>query len=128
MNNFIEQLVKIERELSTSVGDFTLFGAFQPEEAGLPNRWDIVVSFPDSEIERETKMKKIIDYFQNNLDVKYLLNISRIQYVKPNENFVKLITDDVSLKHSKKEVINDNLKRLGIKHAYVISSNQSKAA
>ena len=127
-NNFIDSLVKVEEALSTKVGNFNLFGAFQTEGEGLLDYWDIIVSFPATEEERKKKMAEIADYFQKNLELNYLITISRIQYLKPEENFIKVITDELKLNHSKQEIINDSLKRLGIKHAYVISSNQSKAA
>ena len=125
MNKLVESLLKVEKSLSCEKGAFSLFAAFLREDA--PGKWDLVVSAPWVESDKEAALRVISARVREVLKPQELLAISRIVLVESTSSEVVAINRAFRVEHSTVEVRDSNFFGLAIKHAHILASGRQAA-
>ncbi len=122
MNERVERLRQMEREISDEKGEFYLFGVFLREEA--PDTWDLVVAAPWAMTDQKEVYRYLASKVQEHFSTQELAQLSRIVIVNPDNPGLDAITRAVVTQHGAAEVKNCSFFGLEIKHAYIITSRR----
>jgi hypothetical protein len=122
MNNFIQEIIDMEIELSRELGKFNLFTLVELEEPS--DRWDLIVS--TDKHEKDFVLNAIYNYFKADLSIDSQVKINAVVFLKPSEPFVKDFNKTYSnVKDEDREISNKTFNNVFIKHAHVIFSGST---
>ena len=120
MTTLTDGVLRVERDLAKEKGPFSLLALFLREDA--PNKWDLVVSAPWTERDKEAALRMISDKVAKVLEPPEVLAISRIVLVEPTSPAVEAINRAFPVEHSVVEVKDSTFFGLEIKHAHIFAS------
>ena len=123
MNQFLQKIVTLEREISEEKGTFLLFALFLREDS--QDKWDLVVSAEWINENMKDSLSYLSDRIRSSLTEDELLSFSRIVLVDKSHHELDTITRAVSTKHNIAEFKDINFFGLNIKHAYIITSSKT---
>lgn len=126
MKDFLKNMVSVERSLADEKGALSLFALFLREDA--PGKWDLLVSAPWIEKNKQEVMKFIAGKVQKTLSKKELLNLSRIVIIEQSNPALSAFQSAIHVEHGDAEIQDSNFFGLQIKHAHVITSQRPQAA
>src|SRR5689334_2531491 len=89
--------VRLESHLAARKGDFSFFALFLREE--VPNRWDLIASAFWLGSDRTAAVQLLVDEIKSFLGTPYLIALSRIIIVDPNDPQLKAIGRSISTEH-----------------------------
>ncbi|MCI0826070.1 MAG: hypothetical protein J4N90_15080 [Chloroflexi bacterium] len=122
MNELVDKLVALERNISNEKGGFYLFALFLREDS--PNKWDVVAAAPWFKAHDRQALDFIAKELQSNLRTDELVSISRIVLVDDDNPGVHAIQRMVRIEHGTVELLDNFVFGMHIKHAYVITSKR----
>ncbi len=120
VEQMVDKLQAIEKEMSAERGDFALFGLFLREEA--PGRWDLLVSAPWLAAHSVDDLRYVINTVQPRLDVEEWLLVSRVVVLEKDNPVLSSIQKLVKTEHSRFVLQNSTFNGMRFRHAYVITS------
>ncbi|MSP27570.1 MAG: hypothetical protein EXR80_03770 [Methylococcales bacterium] len=114
-----EKMITVEQEFAIEHGDFTLFALFLRENS--PELWDVIVSAPWIDENKEDGMNKVVAKINANLEKSELLTLTRVVIVEHDHLDLHEL-DRFYFTHSSQliEVKNENLLGQEIKQAFFI--------
>ena len=135
MKELLERFVQLERTLAEEKGKFGLFALFLREDAGAGSgtsgysgysaKWDLIVAAPWIEGDRKKALSYITRRIQEAFTPVELSQLSRIVMVDLANPEVEAINRAVRVQHGQTEIRDSNFFGLQIKHAYIITSQQT---
>ncbi|MCL5961407.1 MAG: hypothetical protein M1358_19210 [Chloroflexi bacterium] len=120
MKRVVEKLRRLEGEISSRKGPFSLFALLLREEA--PDRWDLVVSAPWLEKDIKKSMDYLSGELRSLLTLQELLTISRIVIIEQENPGLEAIHKAIPAEQSVVEISQSNLFGLQIERGYIITS------
>ena len=126
MNQLLEKLGAMERDVAEEKGPFRFFALFLREDS--PGRWDLLVSAPWLEANQVDGIDFLAKQVQARLDAQELLSLSRLVFIEKDNPGLKAIFSAVAIQHGRVEISNCNFFDLEIKHAYIITSDKGTLA
>ena len=126
MNQLVEKLASMEREVADERGGFRLFSLFLREDS--PNKWDLLVSAPWLDADQSEGMAYLAKRVRSCLDTQELLSLSRIVPIAADNPGLAAIAQAFHVVHSQIELRDRNLFGLQIKHAYIVTCDMSSTS
>jgi len=126
MNELLEKLATMEREVAVEKGEFRLFALFLREDS--PDKWDLLVSAPWLDENESAGIDYLAKQVQSRLDPQELISLSRLVFIGTDNPGLMAILRAVHIQHSILEVVDNVFFGLKIKHAYIITSDLAKIA
>jgi hypothetical protein len=120
MREQVEKLLKVEKSLSESKGQFELFALFLREDS--PNKWDLLISADWARANKKASINTIVEEIRKVLTDQELLMLSRIIILDKDDAALKAIHQGMRVEHGLAEITDSNFFGLSIKHAYLITS------
>jgi|LGVF01.1.fsa_nt_gb hypothetical protein len=120
MKQIVAKLIETEKKLADARGEFQLFALFLREDAS--DKWDLLVSAPWIEEDKQEAIKYIASNVQQALDVQELLKLSRIVIIDEKNPALEALQKAMRIEHGTAEIQDSNFFGLQIKHAYLITS------
>lgn len=125
MREFIEKIMKVEREISAEKGPFILFALFQREDSS--DYWDLVAAADWIGKDKADPLRYIANHLKKNLKPDEMINLSRIVLIDSDNPALDAVHKAVSIEHGDFEIKDSNFFGLQIKHAHIITSKREKA-
>lgn len=125
MKEFIDKLVRVEKDISAEKGSFLLFALFLREDAS--DLWDLLVAANWVEEDKAESLKYISTQLNKSLKPDELVKLSRILIIDSNNPGLEAIHKAIHIEHGNVEIKDSNFFGLQIKHAYLITSKRKKA-
>ena len=122
MEQMVEKLALLEREVSSEKGEFVLFGLFLREDAN--DRWDLLVSAPWLEANERDGLRYLAGEIQSRLDVEEQLSLSRVVILEEDNQVLAAVQRTVSTSHTTIEVEDSVFFGMQFRRAYVITSRK----
>lgn len=122
MKNIIEKIKEIEQEVSDEKGEFSLFALFLREDA--EESWDLLVSAPWIENNKEESLKYIANKVQEKLSSDEIVKISRIVIIDDKNPALSAIQKAMHVEHGLAEIKDSVFFGLPVKHAFLITSKR----
>ncbi|MCL5280411.1 MAG: hypothetical protein M1376_10950 [Planctomycetes bacterium] len=122
MNEIIEKLVQVEREMATEKGRLLVFALFLREDA--PDLWDVIVAAPWVTPDKSGSLQYISSKLSSALAPDELTKLSRIVLIEPDSPALSALQKAVHVEHGTAEIRDGNFFGLPIKHAYLITSRR----
>jgi len=123
MSEVAEKLRKIEVEISTEKGSFTLFALIEREDS--LGKWDIVISAKWIKDGEKALINTIALKISKNLSKDEQLMLSRIVVLPPTDPFVKNL-NMFRIEHGTIKLSNNTFNGIFVKDAYLITSKTKK--
>lgn len=120
MNQLIQKLTAVEKEIAEERGVVRLFAVFEREEP--PGKWDVVFSAPWVRDSRRSAIDYVVGKTQPRLDTEEILAIARYVPLRPSEEFVRALTGRVRVQHGLVELKHELVNGVFITRGYVITS------
>ena len=98
MNQLVEKLALMEREVAAEKGDFRLFALLLREDS--PDKWDLLVSAPWLDANRSDGMAYLAKQVQSRLDTEQLLSLSRLVFIADDNPGLIAVLQAVCVQHS----------------------------
>lgn len=125
MNEVVEKFASLEAGIAERKGDLSLFALFLREE--VADRWDLVVSAPWVGQNKQEAVDYLIGEIKSHLGAQYLIHLSRIVIVDPDEVAVQALNSALQVEHGRVEVRDSNFFGLPIRQAFIITSKRPDA-
>lgn len=125
MKNILHKFRKIERDLSQTFGDFTLFALFLREDS--PGKWDVVVSSPTIQEIKSEFIGIISEKIKSEFTLEERLKLSRVIIVDQDNPKLHSIQDEFTIEHGIVEFHNHTFFNLNIDHALFMTVRKSLA-
>ncbi len=122
MNEIVEKLVQVEREMASERGRFLVFALFLREDA--PDLWDVIVAAPWVTADKSGSLQYISSKLSSVLAPDELTKLSRIVLVEPDSPALSALQKAVHIDHGTAEIRDSSFSGLPIKHAYLITSRR----
>lgn len=122
MNDLIPKFQSVERYFSSTRGNFELFALFLRAES--VDKWDLLVSAPWIEADKQTSLREIIANVQQTLAQEELVQLSRVVLIDRTNQALEAIHRAINVEHGAVEVQDSNFFGMPIKHAYIITSKR----
>jgi len=122
MNELIQKMVEIEKYLAHEKGDFKLFALFLRD--GSPGRWDVLVSAPWIDVNKQQALEFIVEQLTTRLDKDELISLSRVVIIKQNHKGLSAVHQFMPEENSVAEIYDKNFFGLDIKQAFLISPSK----
>lgn len=122
MREQAEKLLKVEKSLSESKGQFELFALFLREDS--PNKWDLLISADWARDDKKASINIIIQEIRKVLTDQDMLMLSRIIILDKDDEALKAIHQARRVEHGLAEITEGNFFGVAIKHAYLITSQR----
>ena len=122
MNELVNKIVSLEKDISQEKGKLNLFALFLREDA--QDKWDLLVSAPWIQSDKKSALSYIANLIQQRLNNDEKVSLSRIVVIDRNEPAFDAFQKAIHTEHSKVEVRDSNFFGLKIKHAYIITSSR----
>ena len=122
MENILNKLKTVEKNLSEERGRFVLFGMFLKEDS--KSKWDIVISANWIGSETRKFLQYFVSKFASEVQKQDLANISSVVILNPTDPFVQTINQIIKTEHSDTRFTNCNFNNVEIKDAYIITSQR----
>ena len=94
--NLSKKLAEVEREVTSEKGAFALFGLFLREDS--EDRWDLVVSAPWIESDKEASIEYLAEKVKSRLDAEDIIQLSRIASLDKNNPVLEAINNAARVK------------------------------
>ncbi len=125
MKELVERIKTVEQTLSKEKGPLSLFALFLREDA--PDKWDLLVAAPWAEKNRASSLKTVSDLLQKMLTKDDLVKLSRVVIVDQKSSALAAVRRAITIEHGDAEIMNSNFFGFQIRHAYVITSQDTGA-
>lgn len=122
MRELLDRFVELERAISQSRGEFSLFALFLREDS--LDKWDLLVAAPWIDANRKEALQYITNQIQQGFKPEELSRLSRVVLVEQGNPGVGAINQAMKVRHGKGEIRDSNFFGLQIKHAYIITSQR----
>ena len=122
MEQLVDKLASLEREVSSQKGDFALFGVFVREDA--QNRWDLLVSAQWLEANKKEALEYLADRLKLQLDAQEWLSLSRVVILEKGNPILAAVRRMVNVRHGRVKMENNVVSGLEIRRAYVITATK----
>ena len=122
MTALAQKLATVEQSASRKKGGFSLFALFLREDS--PNKWDLVVAAPWASEEADA-LRFMVAEVNEHLTSDDVTDLSRIVVVEPDSPQVLAINKAVGVEHGIAEIVNSEFFGMPIRHAYIITSQES---
>ena len=120
MNQMIEKLASLERDITSEKGELSLFALFLREDAD--DTWDLLASAPWLEPNKRESLDYLVNQLRARLDTQELLSLSRIVLLEEDNPVLEAIHKAIKVRHGMAEVRDSLSFGVPIKHAYIITS------
>lgn len=125
VEEFVEKLASLEKEISREKGSFDLFAVFLRED--VPDRWDVVVSAKWLERDEKDGLEYLVEKFKSVLTADEIKRISRIVLLDRQNPGVKKITSEFRVRHKPSLIEKQRFfESVDIERGYVITSGLSR--
>lgn len=124
MRKIIEKLLKVEQEMASKKGAFSLFALFLREDA--EDTWDLLTAAPWIGKDKANALNFIAKRVQKALTHKEMLQLSRIVIIDEDNPALDAIHRAIHVEHGSAEIKDSVFFGLLIKHAYLITSQRLK--
>jgi hypothetical protein len=125
MNQMIDKLASLERDIASEKGEFSLFALFLREDA--EEKWDFLASASWLETNKKESLEYLSNQIRSRLDTKELLSLSRIVILEQGNPVLEAIHRAVRVQHGMTEVRDSIFFDMPIKHAYLITSKKENS-
>ena len=122
MEQMVEKLASLEREVASEKGEFSLFGLFLREDA--QDRWDLLVSAPWLEASKMDGLRYLSGKLQPRLDARERLLLSKVVILEKDNQVLAAVQRTVSTSHTTVEVEDSVFFGMQFRRAYVITSRK----
>jgi len=122
MNEIVEKLVQLEREMASERGRFLVFALFLREDA--PDLWDLIVAAPWATADKPGALQYISGKLNSVLAPNELTKLSRIVLIEPDNPALSALQKAIHVEHGTAEIKDSSFSGLPIKHAYLITSRR----
>ena len=122
MNELIQKMVTIEEYLAHQKGDFKLFALFLRD--GSPGRWDVLVSAPWIDADKQQALKIITEQLTTRLNKDELISLSRVVIIKQDNEGLSAVYQFLPAENEIAEIYDKNFFGLDIKQAFLISPSK----
>lgn len=122
MEELLNKLLKIEQELASEKGKFSLFALFLREDT--EDNWDLLVSAPWISKNKTDMLKHLAKKLQKSLTPQEIVKLSKIVIIEPDNPALEAIHKAIHTEHSLVEVKSSVFFGLPIKHAFIITSQK----
>ncbi len=122
MEQMVEKLTSVEREVASEKGEFLLIGLFLREDA--QHRWDLLVSAPWLEAGKMDGLRYLSGKLQPRLDAKERLLLSKVVILEKDNPVLAAVQRAVSTSHTTVEVQDSVFFGMQFRRAYVITSRK----
>ncbi len=120
------KFAKLESDVATARGAFTLFALFLRED--VPDRWDLIISAPWASADQEQALDYLVNRIKSDLGPADLTQLSRIVFIDPTDVSVRALNRAIHVEHGSVEVRDGSFFGLPIKHAFIITSKEPSTA
>jgi hypothetical protein len=117
-----EKVGAVERDIASERGPFNLFALLERED--LFDRWDLVVSAPWANHNRET-LGYVADAVKRHLEPADMTRLARIVILPATEDPVRAITEHYSVEHGQVELVDPKRFGLPVTGGYIITSRRA---
>ena len=120
--NFIDKLVRLEKDIATEKGEFVLFAVVQREDA--PNRWDLLLSAPWFGPKEEETLDFLVSKIKGTLTPQEMVMLSRIILFPPTDPRVDEIRQRIQspVQHGHVELSAWTLAGMPVRHAHIVTA------
>ena len=125
MNQMIDHLASLERDIASEKGEFSLFALFLREDA--EDQWDLLASAPWLEVNKKASLEYLANQIRSRLDTQELLSLSRIVILDPGNPVLEAVHRAVRVQHGMSEMRDSIFFDMPIKHAYLITSQKENS-
>ncbi len=122
MKELADKLLKIEQELSSKKGKFSLFALFLREDT--EDNWDLLISAPWVSKNKADMLKYFAKKLQESLTPQEIVKLSKIVIIEPDNPALEAIHKAIHIEHGLVEVKDSIFFGLPIKHAFIITSQK----
>ena len=122
MNDLVDRLAQLEREIAAERGAFRLFALFLRENA--PDRWDLVVSAPWTSADHAATLHFLSRRLQAHLAPEELIRLSRIVLIDPSDPRLEVVYHAVQDERGVVELRERTFFDLPIRRAFVVASGR----
>jgi hypothetical protein len=131
MKEFVQKLIKIEKEMSQEKGAFVIFALFMREDS--LSLWDLVVCAPWTQgDEKSAALRYIVSKLKSVASTDEMVKLSHVAFVdKDNPGLLELqetFTLTQAIQHSTALVPVENFNGMNIERAYLITLAQAHSA
>lgn len=126
MNELIQKMLSIEKDLVHQKGDFRLFALFLRD--GSPGKWDVLVSADWIDANKQQALRLIIEQLTSRLNKDELMSLSRVVVINTDNKGLPAIQPFMPVKHGITEIHHKNFFGLDIEQAFLISSKREKSS
>jgi hypothetical protein len=126
VNQLLEKLAVMEREVAAEKGAFRFFALFLREDS--PGNWDLLVSAPWLEAAQADGMDYLAKQVQARLNTQELLSLSRLVFIGEHTPGLLEMLRAANVQHGKVEMGGGNFLGLDIKHGYIITADDTQTA
>ncbi|MEK8020408.1 MAG: hypothetical protein VSS75_026365 [Candidatus Parabeggiatoa sp.] len=124
MNELIQKMLKIEKNLVRQKGYFQLFALFLRE--GSPGKWDVLVSAKWIDADKQQALKIITEQLTTKLNKDELISLSRVVVINKDNEEIPAINQLISETNQVTEIYEKHFFGLDIKQAILIPSSRKK--
>jgi hypothetical protein len=126
-SQLLEKLGAIERDVAAEKGLFRFFALFLREDS--PGKWDLLVSAPWLDANQQEGMDYLAKQVQSRLNTEELLSLSRLVFIGEDNPGLEAILRGMNVQHGDRIEVRDcNFFGLEIKHAYIITSDNTQTS
>jgi len=122
MKELAQKLLKIEQELASKKGKFSLFALFLREDT--EDNWDLLISAPWISKNKTNMLKYFAKKLQKSLTPQEIVKLSKIVIIEPDNPDLKEIHKVIDIEHGLVEIKDSIFFGLPIKHAFIITSQK----
>lgn len=124
MKQIINKLIKKEKEMANKKGVFHLFGLFLRK--GAFDKWDLLVSAPWIDKNKNVALKYITSEIQNTLNSKEILKLARVGILDDKDRVLRSFQKTIEeVSHGQIEMQDCNLFNVEIEKAIIITSQRT---
>jgi hypothetical protein len=121
MNELVDEMLQVVRELADEKGKFRLFALFLREEG--VGKWDVVASAPWIDVDRWHAIEVIVASMKKHVAPERMLMLSRVAPVQEDAPAVVAINRAIRTQHSAVEFVNSTFFDMPMRHAYILVSD-----
>lgn len=122
MDQLVEKLQEIEKEIAKEKGPLNLFALFERED--LYDRWDLVIAAPWAEMDRPT-LRYVADVLRRHLLTEEMVRLARMVILDATEDPVRAITEYYAVEHGRIELTHPRRFGLPVKYGYIFTSRRA---
>jgi hypothetical protein len=122
MNKLAEKIRLVEADIAKERGFLNLFALFERED--LHNRWDLLISAPWANFDRET-LKYVADVIKRHLTPEEMVLLARMVILPADEDPVLSLNANFDVQHGQMELNHPSRFGLPAKYGYIFTSRSA---